>query len=146
MASQVFNAAKTRFANGGIDWDTDDIRVALVMTNTTVDTDNDGDVFVSDITTLDECDATGYARVALSGEAVNTDDTNDRAELDANDVAFSGMSGDSSRNIQGALIYKHVTNDSDSLLIAYIEFSVAINAAATAVNVPWNAEGIIQLT
>ena len=145
MASNVFNNALKRLVDGSIDLDTHDIRVALLMTNTTADTDKDAINFVANIGTLDECDATGYARVALASEAVNTDDANDRAEFDATDVSFTGLSGNATRAIQGALILKFVTNDSDNIPIAFIDFTADIPATATQIDIPWNAEGILQI-
>ena len=132
--------------NGGVDLDTDDIRAALLMLNTTADTEIDAITFVDQYTTLDECDATGYARVALASEAVVADDANDRAEFDAADASFTGMSGDATRDIQGVLIYKHVTNDANSIPIAFIDFSADIPKTATQVDIPWDAQGILQLT
>jgi len=147
MASVVYNEFKRANAAGEIDLNADDIRAILVMTNTTADTENDAKVYVGDLTTLDESDATGYARQALATEAVNKDDANDRAEFDADDVSFSGMSGDATRDYQGVVLYKHVTNDADSPLIAFIEFSnQPLSKSATTVSVPWNAEGILQLS
>ena len=146
MASVVYNNAKKRLLDGSIDLDTHDIRVALLMTNTTADTEVDGINFISNFTTLDECNAGGYARVALTGEVVNTDDANDRAEFDANDVSFTGLAGNASRAIQGALIYKHVTNDADSIPICFVDFTADIPATATQIDVPWNVEGILQLS
>jgi len=147
MASVVYNEFKRANAAGEIDLNADDIRAILVMTNTTADTENDAKVYVGDLTTLDESDATGYARQALTTEAVNKDDANDRAEFDADDVSFSGMSGDATRDYQGVVLYKHVTNDADSPLIAFIEFSnQPLSKSATTVSVPWNAEGILQLS
>lgn len=145
MASNVFNNALKRMWDGTIDFDTHDIRVALLMTNTTADTEKDAINFMSSLATLDECDAAGYARVALTSEAVNTDDANDRAEFDAADVSFTGLSGNATRAIQGALIYKHVTNDADSIPIAFVDFTADIPATATQIDIPWNAEGILQL-
>jgi len=147
MASVVYNEFKRANAAGEIDLNADDIRAILVMTNTTADTENDAKVYVGDLTTLDESDATGYARQALATEAVNTDDANDRAEFDADDVSFSGMSGDATRDYQGVVLYKHVTNDADSPLVAFIEFdNQPLSKSATTVSVPWNAEGILQLS
>ena len=145
MASAIPNNAKLRIMNGGVDLDTDDIRVALLMTNTTADTEVDAMTFVNQYGTLDECDATGYARVALASEAATADDANDRAEFDATDSSFTGLSGDATRATQGALIYKHVTNDTDSIPICFIDFSADIPTTATQIDVPWNAEGILQL-
>lgn len=142
----VYNPALASILKGDIVFDTDDIRIALLMTNTTADTETDGIVNLSDFTTLDEADATGYARQALASEAVNTDNTNDRAEFDAADDSFTGLGGDASRNYQGLLLYKHVdgTNAND-IAIAYIPFSSALNSTATQVDIPFDAEGILQL-
>lgn len=123
----------------------DDLRAILVMTNTTCDTEIDAITYVDDYTTLDECDATGYARVALTGEATSQDDVNDRAELDANDAVFSGLSGDATRDAQGVLLYDHVTTDADSPAVCFVDFASDITSAATQVTIPWDAEGILQL-
>ena len=129
--------------SGDLDLNAHDIRVALLMTNTTADTEPDVDL-MNAFTTLDECDATGYARVALASEAVNIDDTNNRAEFDANDASFTGLGGNAARAIQGALVYRHITNDTDSVPIAFIDFTADIPATATQIDIPWDAEGILQ--
>jgi hypothetical protein len=146
MASVVYNEFKRASAAGEIDLNADDIRVRLVMSNTTCDSENDGVVSISDITTVDVADAGSYADVALSGEAVNKDDGNDRAEFDANDAVFSGLGGDATRNYVGVLVYKYVDGtDANDLVIAYIEFSSPLVKEATQVTVQWDAEGILQL-
>lgn len=147
MASAVPNSAKVRLLNGTIDLDTHDIRARLCMTNTTCDTEVDAINNLADYTTIDPCDATGYADVALASESVAADDTNDRAEFDANDLSFTGLGGDATRNIQGVLLYKYVdgTNAND-LPIAFIDFTTDIPSTATQIDVPWDAEGILQLS
>lgn len=147
MASAIPNSAKANLVNGGIDLNTDDIRVRLCMTNTTCDTEVDAINNLADYTLIDVCDAAGYADVALTGEAVNIDDANDRAEFDANDSSFTGLGGDASRAIQGALIYKYVdgTNAND-LPIAFVDFTSDIPATATQIDIPWDTEGILHLT
>lgn len=146
MASAVPNSALVRLLNGGLDLNTDDIRARLVMTNTTCDTEIDAINNLSNYTTIDPADATSYADVALGSEAVNTDDTNNRAEFDAADISFTGLGGNATRAYQGVLLYKYVdgTNAND-IPVAYIDFTSTIPATATQVNVPWNAEGILQL-
>jgi hypothetical protein len=146
MASAIPNSAKVRLLNGGIDLDTDDIRARLCMTNTTCDTEVDAINDLADYTLIDVCDATGYADVALASEAVAADDTNDRAEFDAADASFTGLGGDATRAIQGVLIYKYVdgTNAND-LPIAFIDFTADIPTTATQIDIPWDAEGILQL-
>lgn len=146
MASVVLNEFKRANAAAEIDLNADDIRAILVMSNTTADTENDGIVYVSDYTTLDECDAGGYARVALSGEAVNKDDANDRATFDANDVVFTSLGGDASRNAVGVVLYKHVGADSANPVIVFHEFTSPVTSAATQITVPFAASDILRLT
>lgn len=122
-----------------------DIRCALVMSNTTADTENVGITYIGDFATLDECDATGYSRPSLSSEAVNIDTSNVRVELDGGDLTISGLSGDASRDYVGIVLIKHVTNDADSPAMSYIQFAVSRPSTATSISVPWNAEGILQI-
>jgi len=144
MASVVYNAFKQAVAQANIDLDADDIRVALVMSNTTVDTENDAKVYVGDFTTLDECDGANYVRKALANEAVNKDDANDRAEFDADDVTWTAL-GVGTRTTVGVLIYKHVTIDADSPAIAFVEFASPVTHDGTDFTIQWNVEGILQL-
>jgi hypothetical protein len=130
--------------DGTIDLNTNDIEAALCMTNTTADTEIDVNT-VGTITTLDECDSGGYARLDLADEAVTADDTNDRAEFDATDLSFTSLGGDATRAIQGVLLYKKVTNDTDNIPIAFIDFASDVPTTATQIDIPWSSEGIIQL-
>ena len=122
MPTKVFNSAKnailTAYLAGA------DLRLALLMTNTTADTENDGIVNVDDITTLDEFDGANYTRKALASEAVATDDANDRAGLDAADVTWTAL-GAGTRSIAGVLVYDHNTSDADSPVGWWLEFSSA---------------------
>jgi hypothetical protein len=144
MASLVYHNALAEMMKGNINLHTggNDIRCALVMTNTTADIAADAAV-ITDIT-LDEMDGANYARVALTSEAVSDDDSNNRAEFDAADVTFSSL-GNGTRQVQGALIYKHVTNDGDSIPICFVEFGSTVNPGGGTLTVAWNAEGILQL-
>lgn len=143
MADHVFTPALGKLLSGDIDLNADDIRLILVMTNTTADTETDAE-FVSSLTTLDEDDGANYARAALAGETVVADLANDRGEFDANDVTFAAL-GNGTREVQGYLLYKHVTTDADSSLILYRDFAAPINPGGTDFVIQWNAEGILQL-
>ncbi len=144
MASKIFNYAKQQLAMGGIDLDTHDIRAILCMSNTTCDTANDGINTVDDLT-LDECDGANYVRKALTNEAVNLDDTNDRAEFDADDLTWTAL-GVGTRATQGVLLIRHITNDSDSMPIAWIEFASNVTHDGTNFQIQWNSEGILNFT
>ena len=145
MASFVYTPAKTKLLNGSFNYATADMRIILVMTNTTADTDQDLE-FVGSIGTLDEYDGANYARQALGGEAVNEDAANNRAEFDANDIQWAAL-GAGTRQAQGMILYRHVTNDADSPLIAWIDtggFPFSGNGGN--VDVAWDAQGILQAT
>ena len=147
MASSIPNSALAGLINGGIDLNNDDIRGRLCMTNTTCDTEIDAIDNLSDYTTIDPGDATGNADVALASEAVTADDANDRAEFDATNLSFTGLSGDATRAYQGVLLYKYVDGtDANDIPLAFIDFASDIPSTATQVDIPWNAEGILQLS
>lgn len=140
--SFVYTKALTKIALGDIHFDTDDIRVALVMTNTTADTEEDVE-FMDDFGTLDEMDGANYARKALT-EAVNEDTTNDRAEFDAADLTWTSL-GAGTRSMAGAIVLLHVTNDTDSIPIIYIDSGGFPKAASGGdIGMTFNTEGILQ--
>ena len=140
MSGQLFNSFLARAVR---DYLTGDIRAALLMSATTASAQNDGIQFVGDFTTLDECDAAGYARVSLTSEDVAVDDANDRAVFDADDLTFSGLGGDATRDYVGVLVYRHVTDDSDSEVIAFVQFAVSEVKTVTAVPVQWSSAGLM---
>ena len=132
----VLNGA-LNFASGG-----NDIRVALVMTNTTADTEKDK-ALMNAFTTLDEYDGANYVRKSLT-ESLGEDNTNHRGEFDATDITWTAL-GAGTRNCQGAIIYKHVTNDTDSIPLAWLDsggFPFTGNGGD--VTITWNAEGVLQ--
>jgi hypothetical protein len=143
MASNVKNIAKSRMMSGDMDLNSDDMRLFLLMTNTTFDTDVDSDNTAD--YTLDEMDGANYARQTLANEAVNTDDTNDRAEFDADDVSIAAL-GNGTRQMQGAGIHEFITNDAGSFPLCWIEFAATVNPGGSTFSIQFNAEGIVQLT
>lgn len=145
MASNVKNIAKSRLMSALMDLDEagDDMRLFLCMTNTTFDTDVDTDNTGS--YTLDEMDGTNYARKTLDNQAVATDDTNDRAEFDADDVSWTAL-GNGTRQVQGAGIHEFITNDAGSFPLCWVEFTSTVNPGGSTFTIQWNAEGIFQIT
>lgn len=98
---------------------TGDVRAALVMSNTTADTEVDAE-FMNSFTTLDEYDGAAYARVALASEAFAVDLANNRFEFTSAAITFAGI-GVGTRQCVGLLLYLHVTNDADSKPLFYID-------------------------
>lgn len=122
-----------------------DIRVALLMTNTTADTEEDLQ-FVGSFTTLDDMNGANYVRKNLANQATNQDNPNNRGEFDADDVTWTAL-GAGTRSIQAFLIYKFITNDAASPVIAFIDsggFPIAANGGD--LTLQFNVEGILQVT
>lgn len=113
-----------------------DIRCALLMTNTTADTEDDAE-FVGDFATLDEFDGAGYTRQALTGETVAQDDSNLRATFSFDLIDF-GTPGSGTRSIAGILFYRFITNDAASPVICFYNespFPFPANGGALTVEV-----------
>ena len=146
MASVIYNEFKRASAAGEIDLNVDDIRLKLLMNNTTADTENDGIVAVADFTTLAEtAGANADNQKALANEAVNKDDANDRAEFDADDPTWPAL-GNGANPIQGALVFKRVDgNDANDLVIAFIDFAADQSPGGSDFTINFDAEGILQL-
>ena len=145
--SFTYTPAKVLLAQGLLDLTEagSDLRVALVMSNSTAGTEEDT-ALMNAFTTLDECDGANYVRKALAAQVVNQDDPNNRAELDAVDITWIALGAGSRQNV-GLIIYKHVTNDADSIPIAYVASGgFPFNGNGADWQVRWDAEGIIHLT
>lgn len=133
----VYNIAKARLANGGLDLDTDDIRVLLVNSSYAVNADHD---FVNQIT--NELSGTGYVRKSLAGEVVTEVDASDWAFFDANDVVWTAIDAGTA---YAAVVYKFVTVDADSPLIAYVLLTPAVVTNGGDLTVSWSANGILRI-
>ena len=145
MASLAYTKIKTLLANKGLQLGTDDLRIILVMTNSTADTEEDKE-FVGDFTTLDEYDGTNNTRKTLANDALNEDLPNNRAEFDADNITWTAL-GVGTRQALGMVLYLHVTNDADSKPVAYIDTGgFPFDGNGGDVTVTWNAEGILQVT
>lgn len=133
MAETVYNVAKTNLMNGTLDLDTHDIRCALLVGAVTINPDHATVQAV--IAANTEASDASYARVALTTEAVTQDDVNDRADFDADDISFGALDNETPT---AALIFRFVTNDTDSIPISIHDtnFGAAANGAGYTVTTP----------
>jgi len=115
VSSYTYIAGHAKFLAGSIDLDSDDLRVKLVMTNTTADTDTTAE-FLDDISTLDEFNGSGYEEGTLTGRSIVD------GVLHAAPTSFFHLSA-GTRDIAGAVVYKYVTNAADSPVLAWVAFS-----------------------
>ena len=142
MANFAYTEGKNQILNGDIDFANDDIRVLLVDSSTTCDTEEDVTT-LNGFTTLGELSGTGYARKQLANKAVNKDNTNNRAEFNADDVTWNSINAGTAA---AAIIYKHVTDDSDSIPLFFIDSGFPFVTNGGDFTIQWNSEGIAQLT
>lgn len=144
MPSFVFTPAKTRLFNGSVNLA--DVRVALVMTNTTADTEQDAEN-VADLTTLDEMDGANYTRASAATETVTEDAANNRAEFTFDPVVFTAL-GNGTRQLEGILLIEFVDGTAaNDLLLAFIDpTGWPINPGGADLTITPNAEGVLQAT
>ena len=135
MPSFLYNVAKEDFINGDIDMDLDTIRVRACA-----DEDYASPV-ATDSSMTPAVAYTGSTDVALSSRTI-TNGVFDAANLAP---AFSSLAIDGSKDIDALVIYKFVTNDADSVPIAYIDLSSAVTPNGGDINITWNASGIFTL-
>lgn len=140
MANAKYNGFKAAIQNGGIDLDTDDIKLALVTSTYTPDID--AHTVFSDIT--NEVTGTGYTAggQSLTSKVISTDLTNDLAKFDAADVTWAA----STITARGAVLYKNTGVAGTSTLIAYFDFLTDQVSSNGDFTVQWNANGILTIS
>lgn len=149
MADFVYNVAKKQLLDGDLDFNApNDIRVLLLEAATDENPDDATVQAVLARAGTTELTSTNYSRQALTGETTSQDDANDRAEFDAADVTFSSVSRAGSETVVAFVVYKHVTADSDSIPIAFVDSATGLPLTPNGsdITIAWNAEGILQLS
>lgn len=119
---------------------TADLRVLLVTAGSNALTNRDAQ-FLGSFSPLNEFAGSPYARQALSGEALAVDLPNDRTRLNASAITFPAINGGSP--IVAAIVYRHVTNDSDSIPWFKFELSHTPSGSDLVIDVTANGVAII---
>ena len=144
MANFAYTNAKLKVAKGDLDFDIADIRIKIVMSNSTCATQED--VNLAGFTTIDEYNGSGYTEADLVLASVAADNANNRAEVDYNDISFGAAVGAGSRNWIGLLVYNRVDGTTaNDYPVAWIDLTAA-NGNGGAVSLTINAEGLLQIT
>lgn len=130
MTNRLFSQAKLDLVTGVAGHHLNgDVRLILCMTDTTVDTENDGIEDLDDFTDMDEADGSGYARLALSSAtpsvAINT--ARDSVEWKTTDHPVFPSLGAGTRSIAGVLYYWHGATDALSIPILYAPYTTPRN-------------------
>jgi hypothetical protein len=117
MASNNYSSGLLKIQQQDIDFVNDDIRAIVVSSGFTF---NKGHQFVSEIS--GEVSGTGYSRLVLAGKSISlVVGTPDEIQFRADDLEYTAINV-SPDDLESVVIYKHVTNDADSLLIANVDF------------------------
>lgn len=127
MANGLYDKGREAFGNGQISWSSDTIQAILV--DTALYTPNLAtDDFLADI----PVGARVGAAVTLAGKS------NVAGVMDANDLAFTGLSG--APSIEALVLYKNAGSDATNALIAYIDTATGlpVPSGASQVNVIWD--------
>ena len=125
MANALFDPGREGFLDGSIDWDTDDIRVMLVLSSYSFSAAHK---FVADLGAVDN-----GRSAALAGKTV----TNGVA--DAADTSLVATAATASKALA---IFKHTGVDATARLIAYIDTPTSglpfTPSASQTVNIAWD--------
>ncbi len=116
MASGVYNTGK----QGGdlFTWTTSNIQILLNSSSYTFDADH----ATVDAVDANELSGTGYSRKTLASKTVTVDNTADECRYDAADVTWTGADFGT---VAGGVVFLQVTNDTDSVPIAWVELTSA---------------------
>lgn len=110
--------------------------IKLLLVNATDTADKVNDEFVTDIVANELSDAS-YARKTLASVTYNENSNSHAVWVDAADVLFSALNNET---IEAAYVYREVTNDTDSYLIARLD-GVNLVANGGDVTVTFDATG-----
>lgn len=141
MALAVYPKAKREILKATIDFDApNDFRVLLLKSSATYDAT---DEFVADVIAgSSEISVSGYARLTLTGEVVNFSTPD--AFFDANDPTTAALTA--GQTIGAAVLFKFVTNDADSPVIAWFDGGVfPVATSGGTLTIQWNTSGLLQL-
>lgn len=149
MADTIYTQFLADLANGTEQWDdASTYRVALLGSTTSYTPNKDHKTF-ADVTTNGgvESNASGYARQSLTGRAVTEVDGSDWVVLDAADVAFGNLNGDTILTI---LVLKRVgasDASTDRLVCAFDSATAGLPVTCNGgpISITWNANGLLTL-
>jgi len=141
MASAVYNEGAHRLTpgvTGSISWSSDTIKILLVTSSYTLDKDHD---FVNDVT-ASEVNPTNYSRKTLASKTITKDNATDRVKFDAADPVWTSLGGASNATIAAAIVYKEVTDDTDSPLICKIDLISSFTTNGSDFTFQFDANGL----
>jgi hypothetical protein len=143
----IYNSFKLGLFDGNFNLGSDTIKILLLSDSQAYTPDIDGETYVGDVigVSATELNATNYARKTLS-VTTSQDNTDDEGVADASDLTYTSLGGSTNDTIDGAIIYKEVTNDADSPLIGHFtsaDFPMPTNGGD--VDITIDTEGVLNI-
>lgn len=125
MSNALYDPGREGFLDGSIDWDTDDIRVMLVLSSYTFSAAHK---FIADLGAVDNGRSAAFSSKTVTGGVA-----------DAADTTLNATAATASKALA---IFKHTGSDATARLIAYIDTPTSglpfTPAAGQAVPIAWD--------
>jgi hypothetical protein len=143
MASKLYGQFLSQALNKEIDWDSDNIKVALLSNSYSPNQDNDN--YFDDVASFEVSGATGYT--AGGNSLTNKTNTYNGATnvviLDADDVTWTS----STITARYAVIYSATpSTNATRPLIGYVDFGSDQSSSNGNFTITWDATGIVRIT
>jgi hypothetical protein len=145
MASGWFNSGKRDILDGTIDLGADTIKVMLVNASYTPDADHD---FIADVV-ANELSGTGYAggfagsgRKTLASKSFSTNTASDFTYFTAAALTWTAINAGTAAYL---IIVKEITNDADSRLIAWVDFTDVVTNGGDLTLTPDGTNGLLKI-
>lgn len=139
-----YNSAKKKILDNDIDFAADTIKCTLHTSYTpNIDTHD----FWDDVSSTEYGSGSGYTAggVTLASKTVTVDTGNDQADVDAADIAWTGLGPLSPATPSHAIIWKDTGTPSTSPLICYIELGTTATNGSN-YTIALNAGGLFTLS
>jgi len=126
MANAIVNTAKKKLLDGDIDVLVDTLKLMLVTSSHTPDIDTEE--FIDDVSANEVANSGTYSAggATLANKTTTVDNTNDRAYLDADNIAFTA----STISARYAYLYKDTGTPSTSPIIGYYDYTEVKSSTA----------------
>lgn len=129
----LFTKFKLRQHNGNaIDFDTDDLRIALISNATSPVTLRNSADFMDDFT---EVTGTGYAPFALTDQTLFEDTGNSQLQFKTSDAITWAQNGAGATGIYWAILYKHVGAAGSNPVVGYLDLTGPRSLVAGAITI-----------
>lgn len=139
-----YNSFKKKLIDNDVDFAADTIKCTLHTSYTpNIDTHDNFD----DVSSTEYSTASGYTAggVTLASKTVTVDTANDQADVDAADIAWTGLGPLSPATPSHAIVWKDTGTPSTSALICYIELGTTATNGSN-YTIALNAGGLFTLT